>query len=247
MRTNTVKATLFEVVYRGFNCRTLLSSEVFRFLSFPFDSVQLSLSRQGIKIENFIKSVGRTVKPALQARRVLLLRVMNQPLCLSVISCGRERTGTGQCKPERQALRERLPFPFESSEYVLRINTFSSCSIVSPRRRRRSTWLSPRMASFPRFFPARHRSLAVPESSPRQPTDRNIPNKLLLLPLSASANPVEQLVNLPTADASPRLRIFEPPCRSPLQRSHNKLRSVMDIGFHDERITSASQGCARVF
>ena len=61
---------LFEVVYGRFNRRMLLSSEfeILRFLSFPFDSVQLSLSRQGIKIKNFVKSVGRTVKPALQAR-----------------------------------------------------------------------------------------------------------------------------------------------------------------------------------
>ena len=39
-RTNTVKATLFEVVYRGFNRRVLLPSkfEVLFFLSFPFGS-----------------------------------------------------------------------------------------------------------------------------------------------------------------------------------------------------------------
>ena len=39
-RTNTIKATLFEVIYRGFNRRMLLSSkfEVLRFLSFPFGS-----------------------------------------------------------------------------------------------------------------------------------------------------------------------------------------------------------------
>ena len=69
-RTNTVKATLFEVVYCGFNRRMLLTSEfeVLNFLSFPFTSVQFSFSWQGIKIQNFIKSVGRTVKPALQAR-----------------------------------------------------------------------------------------------------------------------------------------------------------------------------------
>ena len=47
--TNTVKATLFEVVYRGFNRGVLLSSEfeVLGFLSFP--PTQLSLSWQGIE------------------------------------------------------------------------------------------------------------------------------------------------------------------------------------------------------
>ena len=38
MRTNTVETTLFEVVYRGFNRRMLLSSEFEIFLSFPLDS-----------------------------------------------------------------------------------------------------------------------------------------------------------------------------------------------------------------
>ena len=37
-RTNTAETTLFEVVYRGFNRRMLLSSEVLRFFSFPFGS-----------------------------------------------------------------------------------------------------------------------------------------------------------------------------------------------------------------
>ena len=93
-RTNTVETALFEVVYRGFNRRMFLSSEfeVRRFFSFPFNSVQISPSWQGI--EHFIKfqSVRRTVKPALQARRVLLLRVKNQPLYrrLPIISCDRE-------------------------------------------------------------------------------------------------------------------------------------------------------------
>ena len=68
-RTNTVETALFEVVYRGFNRRMFLSSEfeVRRFFSFPFNSVQISPSWQGI--EHFIKfqSVRRTVKPALQA------------------------------------------------------------------------------------------------------------------------------------------------------------------------------------
>ena len=68
MRTNTVETTLFEVVYRGFNRRMLSSSEfeIIRFLSFPLDLTQLSLSRQSIKIENFIESVGGTVKPAIK-------------------------------------------------------------------------------------------------------------------------------------------------------------------------------------
>ena len=89
-RTNTVETTLFEVVYRRLNRRMLLSSKLEIFLSFPFHPAQLPLSRQGI--EHFIKSVGRTVESALQARRVLLLRITNQPLHrhLSIISCGRE-------------------------------------------------------------------------------------------------------------------------------------------------------------
>ena len=56
-RTNTVETMLFEVVYRRFNRRMFLSSEfeVLRFFSFPFNSVQISLSWQGMKVENLVK------------------------------------------------------------------------------------------------------------------------------------------------------------------------------------------------
>ena len=48
----------------GCCCRANLKS----FASSLSRSAQLSLSWQGIKIKHFVKSVGRTVKPALQAR-----------------------------------------------------------------------------------------------------------------------------------------------------------------------------------
>ena len=48
----------------GCCCRANLKS----FASSLSRSAQLSLSWKGIKIKHFVKSVGRTVKPALQAR-----------------------------------------------------------------------------------------------------------------------------------------------------------------------------------